>query len=338
MSAATDNYKHCLLLTEQEKKNNKEFAIRGFQEVLFSVRDLEKSKELYATLGGWELLAESELPRETLDIWKLPNTCTANEAILHNSGDDTGFLRLVQFEGMEQKHIRSSGQSWDTGGIYDVDVRVVDIKKSFEEFQAAGWTGYADITEYEFGKFHIAEVLVRGQEDIVFALIQRFKPKLEGYPNLRKMSHIFNSSQVVRDMEIAKSFYKDILGFEIYMEEMLQGSEKDSNVFGMPQNLYKSIERKICILNPQGINWGSVELLELKGAQGRDFSDLAVAPNLGILLLRFPVYNIQKFDQHLKRHSIKSEIQKSYINPYGLCHVIALQSPDGAWLEFIEAI
>ncbi len=335
-----NNYADCLVLGAEEKDTGKPYALRGFQEVIFSVRNLTKSVEMYTGLGSWKILHSGVLPRATLDLWKLPNHCVGHEVVLHNEGDRTGFLRLVQFDGVEKKHIRSSGQSWDVGGIYDVDVRVLDIESCVEEFQAAGWSGYADTIEYEFGSFQVAEILMRGHEDVVFALIQRIKPTLEGYPNLKKLSHIFNSSQIVKSMDVSKQFYQDVLGFKVYMDHNVQGSEKAYNIFGMPNNLYSGIDRKICILSPQGNNFGSVELIELVGVEGRDFSEFAVPPNLGILMLRFPVSNIEKFYAHLQEQNVTSEsnIQEMEVAPYGMCNVLALRSPDGAWLEFLEVI
>lgn len=313
------------------------FVIKGFQEVIFSVRNIEKSSSFYQKVGQWSEVYRGTVSKEQLTFWGLAKDCEAEECIIINPGDQEGFLRLVSFKNIAQEHIRSSPQSWDTGGIYDVDVRAVDLKSSFLEFQKEGWLAYNDPMEYKFTKFHISEVLVKGHEDIVFALIQRYQPKLEGYPNLKKLSHIFNSSQIVKDIEIAKDFYINKLGFNIYMEENLVGSDHEENLFGLPQNIYKQIERKLCIVNPQGNNMGSVELIQLKGISGKDFSSKARPPHLGIMALRFPIKNLINFIEHLKGVNIDIIAHnKIEVWPYGLCNSICIQSPDGAWLEFLE--
>lgn len=313
------------------------FVIKGFQEAIFSVRDLNKSSAFYQKVSSWKEVFRGRSTFDQLSCWGLSQNVDAEECILLNPGDQEGFLRLVSFKNIKQEHIRSSAQSWDTGGIYDVNVRTVDLDKSFKEFQEEGWLAFNDPVEYKFTKFHISEVLVKGHEDIVFALIQRFMPKLEGYPNLIKLSHIFNSSQIVRDIEISKDFYINKLGFQIYIDEVMIGSEHDQNLFGLPQNIYQQIERKICILSPQGNNSGSVELIQLKGISGKDYAVKAIPPNLGIMALRFPIKNLTNFKKHLKKEKIKIiSHQKLNIVPYGLCDSICIQSPDGAWLEFLE--
>jgi len=138
-------------------------------------------------------------------------------------------------------------------------------------------------------------------------------------------------------MEASKRFYMDVLGFKIYMEHNLTGSDRGENLFGVPQNIYKEIERKICILNPIGENFGSVELVELNGIDGKDFSQSAKPPNLGILMLRFPVQNIDKLKRHLESKDVPIiNFGTLDIAPYGTCKTLAIQSPDGAWLEFVE--
>ena len=64
---------------------------------------------------------------------------------------------------------------------------------------------------FKFERFHVEEVLVQGPDGIVFAMMQRYAPPLEGYPNLREMSHIFNSTQIVKDVDLAFEFTRLIV-------------------------------------------------------------------------------------------------------------------------------
>ena len=317
-----------------------QFRIKGFVECVISVRDLAASSQFYRRISGWEECCTSTSSQEQLHFWLLPGSASAEEILMCNIGESNGHTRLVAFDNVDQDVIRANSMSWDTGGIYDLDIRVADMQATYSELQAAGWSGFSSPQTYEFGHFHVTEVLMKGPDDVVLALIKRHKPKLEGWDNMRQMSHVFNSSQIVSNMDEAKEFYMNILGFKIYMEHNMRGSEHEDNLFGMPQNLYQTIERKITILNPTGTNVGSVELVELHGADGRDFSERAKPPNLGLLMLRFPVQNIDAFRSHLiqKGQAITSDIAEICIEPYGKCAVIAIQSPDGAWLEFIEKI
>lgn len=316
------------------------YKLHGFKEVVFSVRNLERDKRMYADLGGWEIIHNDSLGRAQLDFWNLPETATAESSLLKYPGRDFGMLRLISFSGVDQSHIRSNSQSWDTGGIYDVDLRVKDIEKKIEDFHSYGWTGFCDFEEYHFEHFHVSEILMKGSEDMVFALIQRHAPTLEGFPLLKEMSHIFNSSQIVKDIEVAKDFYLNKLGWQIYLESISENSKAGPNVFGIPHNIYPNTKRKIYILSPDGGNEGSVELVEIEGLTGRDFSQQCAPPNLGILMLKYPVENLKAYSVHLEANGVTINNQAKGIDfaPYGKADVISVQSPDGAWLEFYELI
>ena len=133
-------------------------------------------------------------------------------------GDNTGYLRLVCFKGVAQKVIRSSSHPWDTGGIFDINLRTVDLEASFQEMQSLGWIGFSDSIRYQFGRFDVSEVVLQGPDGIAIALMERHAPPLEGFPNLRRVSHVFNSTHICRDMAAAKHFFVDQLGFQVYME------------------------------------------------------------------------------------------------------------------------
>jgi len=320
--------------------NANKLGLSGFQEVVFSVRDLQKSMLMYKDLGGWELIDESEVSKDCLDFWNLPSTCTAQTCLLKYPEKDSGMIRLISFKQVAQVHIRDSAQSWDTGGIYDVDLRVSDIYDRKEAFQSYGWSGFSMEEEYHFENFHVSEILLRGHEDIVFALIQRHAPALEGFDQLHKMSHVFNSSQIVKDMDRSKAFYLDQLGFQIYMEVNQADGECGPNIFGVPYNIWPTLNRKITIISPDGTNKGSVELVQLEGVEGKDFSHYAIPPNLGILMLRFPVHNLDRYLDAFKTAGglIHIPAQEVTLNPYGKIRQAVIISPDGAWLEFYESL
>ncbi len=324
-------------LTTESSQGTDSWEVRGFQEVIFCIKDAEAARLQYESITGWSTISDSSIAQDQLTFWNINTADKTRQIVLHNPHCNRGYLRLCQFDNLEQEYIRSSSQSWDTGGIYDVDVRVTNLGETFDLFRSFGWTAYNDPIEYVFGDFHISEVLVHGYEDIVFALIQRHQPELQGYPHLRKVSHIFNSSQIVTDIEKSKDFYINKLGFKVYMDKVLKGTDKDENLFGVPQNIYQNIERKICILSPDGKNFGSVELIELDGIMGKDYSSRAHPPNLGIMTLRFPCRDVDNYKKRFSDEEIRGYGLVD-IPPYGLCKTLAIQSPDGAWLEFIELL
>jgi len=272
----------------------------GWGEAVVSVSDIEQHLRFFTDIAGWEVLKRGETDSALLSLWSLPPTATARFALIRNPGSTTGYIRLLQFEGVEQTLIRSNTQPWDTGGIFDVNVRVVDLEKKQAQMQALGWQAVSDPVQFSFGPYVVKEWIVRGPDGLMFALIQRVKPTLTDWPNLKEFSRAFNSTQVVRDMDRALAFYRDVLGMKPYLEHRGASKEAGPNVLGLPHNLSTNIPRNIYILHPQGTNEGSVELLSFDGATGRDLADNAAPPNLGMLMLRFPTRDVEQLATRMK--------------------------------------
>jgi len=259
---------------------------------------------------------------------------------LQNPGDHSGFLRLVKFYNCEQQQIRSSGRPWDSGGIFDINTRALNLEESFKTFQAHGWNGYCDPVRFQFGKFDVSEVVMQGHDGIAIAMAQRHAPPLEGYPNLKKLSHIFNSTHISKDVDAAYDFFVNKLGFKVYLQVEGKNRKPGKNVLGIPQNTNAEVELPVYIVHPDGVNLGSVEFLQIKGLDGEDFAHLAKPPNLGILMLRFPVSNAQQYADLLmaKGLELNTPVQEINLSPYGNVKVFSVLSPDGVWMEFLELL
>ena len=310
----------------------------GFHEVVFSVSDLEGAARFYQEVAGWEVIYLGSGDADLAKFWGLPCDQTIRQALLKNPGTERGFLRLVSFPGDEQQQMRSNAQTWDTGGIFDVNVRVLDIHAKFQQLRDRGWQFYSDPIQFHFGPFVVWEVLAKGPDGVVFAMVERVQPPLEGWPHLRELSQIFNSTQIVADFDTSLEFYRDKLDFKIYLEHEGPSKEAGPNVLGLPHNLANEIPRKVVILSPDGSNSGSVELIGFDGVIGADHSGHAVAPNLGILALRFPVENLAAYRQRLAGHGVTPVNGPStlVIEPYGQVEVMTVRAPEGAWLEFYQ--
>ena len=316
----------------------KSFTVSGWREVLVSVSNLNRHQRFLKQIAGWENRYSGSLDKRQIEAWALEDSVSATEDLWANEGDKSGFIRLVKFENVSQDRIRPNDQAWDTGGIFDFNVRVKDLDKKFQEMQSRGWWGYSNPHAFKFGKFHVTEWIAREADGMAVALIQRHLPKLEGWPNLREFSRTFNSTQIVSNMEESRRFYMDILGFKKYLYAKSKSSEDGQNVLGLPLNLAKSNEREIWILHPEGSNEGSVELLSFDGVIGRDFASKAKPPNLGIFMLRFPVKGIDSLARHLATHNIYTDIITVSMPPYGQVKRFTIQSPNGSWLEFFEEL
>jgi len=321
---------------QTEQICGKPFVSTGFREAVLSVSDLQGYIDFFSELGGWQLCAEGTTDRKLLRLWGLGDKVGAKEVLMRAPGSRTGFVRLVQFQGAQQQQIRSNDQSWDTGGIFDINARVKDLERTAAAMQAQNWQGVVAPNVFQFGPFTVKEWLARGPDGIRFALIERIDPPLEEQLPPHGFSQVFNSTQIVKDLERTRDFYAGTLGFKTYLESTQVNEKPGPSVLGLPHNLSTSIKYQAAMLSPSGKNAGSVEILRLDGATGTDFSALGIPPNLGMLMLRFPVSDAAGFAKELEGRgvAIAAGPGQAELPGYGACMLFALRAPEGAWLEF----
>ena len=113
-------------------------AITGFREVVLSVSNLREYTKFFSRVVGWQVRARGRTDRKLLRFWNLDEKVRAKEVLMQNPGSESGFLRLVQFRGARQQQIRPNDQSWDSGGIYDFNMRVKDLDSIADELQRLG--------------------------------------------------------------------------------------------------------------------------------------------------------------------------------------------------------
>lgn len=323
-------------------KNAHAFKVSGFNEGIVSVLDIDYFEDLFCTMGGWEKRHRGAVSVEQLKAWQLPDHVSAEESLIGNVNEPTGQMRLVKFSSTDDKfaqyNMRPDAQCWDTGGIHSLSIRVLDLKKTRHDLQALGWQSYSDISTYRFADLATDEWVPRGPNGMNCSFVERLTPPLTGWPHLKKFSRIFNSSQIVKDINVAKKFYEDVLCFKKYAEHVGPMAEAGPNPLGLPYNLANTVTHNMYILHPDAVCDGSVEVLSFNGIEGGDFKELTHFPNVGTGALRFPVENIDAFFSHVQQHTatIISPITTIPTAPYGDCKSFIVSSPDGAWLEFFE--
>lgn len=271
----------------------------GSREIVLSVTDLEAWTDFYTETLGWETRSTGPAPQIQLNAWNLPQTASASFALVANPGSKTGFVRLMDFDGVNQVRVRDHSQAWETGGTYNMNIRVPDISKLEPKFTQAGRQALSAPVNFTFGPFDVWEWLPRHKDGIRIALAQRVSPPLEGWPNLVTSYRAFNSTQIVKDMDRAVAFYPGILGLKTNLEHQGASDEPKDHVLGLSHQAMTTVIRDVRILSPSGENNGSIKLLEFQNYTGRDFSELTVPPNLGDLMLRYPVSNIDRLVAHL---------------------------------------
>ncbi len=313
--------------------------VAGFQEAVISVSDFEKALWFYQNSYGWEIIHQGKVPKDLQPLWQLEDSIEIQEAVLRNPNTKSGYLRVLKFHGVEQQLIRSSANTWDTGGIFDLNIRVQDMGTQYPEFERNGWNGYAKPHRYTFDIYDVSEVLMQGPDGIVFAGIQRFNPPLEGF-EFDKVSRIFNSSLISKDLEASHDFYHNKLGFSLAFETAGDSRNEGPNVLGIPPNINGNVRVPIKIYKPDPNDYGSIELLQLMDLEGEDHAQHAHPPNLGILMLRFPVRSIRDYSEFISNNGVEINTRASNIRlePYGQVNIVTVRTTEGAWFEFVELL
>jgi len=315
-----------------------QFQIGGFTEAVVIVRSETPHLACWIDVGGWELRHHGAVDRHLLCGWGLPEA-RGEEWLLGHPGLQSGFIRLVRLENAGvQSDMRPDDQCWDVGGIFDLNVRVLDMQQQSIALRAQQWSGASPPVQWDFGSVTVKEWLVRGPDNVRLALIERVAPPLTGMSHLKGLGPVFNSSLIVADLDAARRFWCETLGFKKYLSFNLDRFPPGPNVFGLPSSLSAQVGLQLHILHPEGRNEGSIEIVGVPGAQGLDWSETCCPPNFGMATLRFPVQGIDALAQRLIKHHrvpVMSTIATS-LTPHNQVRMLAVRAPGGAWLEFYE--
>ncbi len=263
----------------------------GFQEAVAIVSDAVDSAKRLQAIFGYELIHQGAPSRQVLDMLGIDPGWEAIETLVGDPAQGRGFMRLISFPGQQTGVMRDGAQSWDTGGIFDVNIRCL---RSIEEQQAAmtrnGFVGFAPVTQWIFGAFNVKEVVMRDADGLCIAMMQRLAPPLTGFEQVEgPVSFVFNSTQIVPDFDRARSLFVDTLGW-IPIQETRSSHSDGINCIGLPLDIARDRSMRIGIYQPLGRFEGSVEIIQ-HDVEGMDFSE-AKPPSRGIISLRLPVSDI----------------------------------------------
>jgi len=247
----------------------------GIQEVVVSVFDIDQFARGFVEAAEFRKVALPDAAPEQFAAWRVPAGCSRIEQahLVHpNSPELRGGMRLVRFHGVEQKVMRSSQRSWDTGGIFDVDVYSRDVSKTYRKLQSLGWTALGEPVDYRESYLHVRQVVASGPNGFMLAMIQRYSPPVTDVPPFDAMSMIFNSTQMVASLDRALEFYTRVLGWNVSNRFDITGqAEPGADVLGLPQPQADGALRRLAMLRSPWDNPAAVELIENQSMRGRDF-------------------------------------------------------------------
>lgn len=302
----------------------------GFQEVVALVKDSRDTARRLQAIFGFEILAEATVEPAALALLGLDAEWTAQEVLLGDPAQQRGYIRCICVDGQRLPVGRDGGQAWDSGGIFDFNIRAL---RSIEDVQSKmtdeGFIGHAPVTHWQFGPLDVKEVVLSDADGLCIALMQRLAPPLTGYEQVEgPVSYVFNSTQVVRDFDSARAFYVDHLGWQVVQETTMKQSQS-VNCMGLPLDVARDREMRIGIYQANGKMEGSVEIIAFD-LEGLDFSD-APAASRGIAALRFPLSDPRAMLDKAAAAGCQIEPLRSVnIAPYGQVEMGAFVTPWGA--------
>lgn len=311
-----------------------------WQEAVLSVRDLDAAAAFFVEVAGFEESAAGALPPSELDYWQLPASAGGAYRLLKAPGSDHGYLRFVRFDGVEALPVRVGARAWDTGGYFSLMMRARNLDLVYRDALALGWMAESEPVRFEFPPSVLANVVLKGPDGINIALYERLEPPLDPFWRFERVSQPFNAMQMVADIERADAFFTGVLGMQYFWAGDYLDPEPGPNNFGLPQNLTTEIPRRTRILQPRPGETGRLELMQFAGLDGRDLSERAQPPNLGILSVRYPVANVD--DALARIEAAGGEAWRGPaevdLQPYGEVRLLAVRAPDGAIVELFSRL
>lgn len=310
----------------------------GFDEAVGLVADGEAVARRLCDALCYRVVHAGFVPAGALALMGLDGARSAREVLIAHPDAQRGGIRLVSVDGPAMPLMRDGPQAWDSGGIFDINIRALqDIESLHAGMGRAGFRAHAPITDWDFGALAVREVVESDADGLCIALMERVHPPLAGYEDIGgNASWVFNSTQVVADFTTARSVFVDHLGWKPVQEtEGFAGQVSGANCMGLPPGIAPAIRMRIGIYHPQGRMEGSVEIIQF-GCGGNDFSTNR-PPMRGWAGLRFPVTDLAGFAERMRAAGCAVSAPQAFAwAPYGVVDAICATTPWGARLEALQ--
>ncbi|MEH6552310.1 MAG: VOC family protein [Pseudomonadales bacterium] len=318
----------------------KDYGVGGYREAVLHVDKFDQLENVMTNVLQYSVRYRGQSSDGQAAFWEAPEASSIDEVLVGPEDVDFGLVRIVRMNGVENQPIRPAGKPWEAGGIYDLDIRVRDVQKVYDQLEDAGWTGIHTPFQYTMGTATVKHCELFGPDRIVLALIERVDPPLGPDAGFDQISNAFNSTQLLYEDELEEHhrFYQDVLGFECLVETEIHWAAPGENVFGLPYSVAMESPAPVYIYHPTGQMAGSLETCAIRGLTGEHYGKFASPRNRGTTTLRFPVKDIEGYAAKIQQqgHSLTQPMTSLTIAPYGETRVFAVKTGAGTWLEFFE--
>jgi catechol 2,3-dioxygenase-like lactoylglutathione lyase family enzyme len=184
----------------------------------------------FAEVGRWDLPDTGPYHRR----WRLPPG-PLEIRDLHKVGATGGGLRLV---GAPSLPPPAAPRTMHRPGPFALDLYVRDLRQLHQRLSAAGYRFRSEPVRYPlFGTdFEVDEVLLEAPLGFVHALVEFLPGRHRCVLGVRpeeEVSEIVAVIHVVEDVEVALGLVRDVLGGQVYLDEVFHG-ETVERLIGLP--------------------------------------------------------------------------------------------------------
>jgi catechol 2,3-dioxygenase-like lactoylglutathione lyase family enzyme len=306
-------------------------AFPGWHEAVVIVPDPAPWIETLTIVGGRDIIHRSAPDQALNRFWSLPAGARTEQVLMRNPLARTGSIRLVRVWGAEQRIIRPDDMAWEAGGVQALDVRVVDMESTRVALHSRGWRAPSEPVRYKTYGLEVIQWAPTSPDGVRLSFIQRIAPPLVGWAELKRWGHVGNAAVTVADLAASRAFFAGRLGMTKASSTNTVGGD-GPNVMGLPWAYARRLPIEIEGYRGAGAGEGSIELISMPDAAGRDFAAAAHPPNLGIAALR-----CLTDDARTLAAMMDVPVTALDIAPYGACLGFVLTGPDGVRLEVFQA-
>ena len=313
---------------------------RPWQEAVLSVHELGRSARFFTEIGGYQIKWRGSLGDDAIAAWGLPAPARGEALLIGPPDYEAGLIRLIRFgDAGRQEPMRPGARAWDTGCYFSLMLRMKGMQSIYDDAIRMGWWTETPITYLEFGESKLNVVIFRGPDGVQVQGYERLSPPLpDAIPDFERLTGPFNMMQMVRDRDVAYTFFTDVLGFDtFYFGKPYTAATPTPMPLGIPVNLTTTVAYRAGIVFPQAGEFGRMEMIEIMGLDGNDYADRCHAPNLGILAVRFPVDDADTARSQIEsRGWTAGTVRPVIVEPYGKLRLFDVVTPDGAIIQFYE--
>ncbi len=302
-------------------------AWRGFHRVIVGVADLDVALDLWHDQFGLELLARFNDGDVGLDaLWQLDDNRVTAQALLRTPGQSGGAIHLVQFQTAPET-VRDGAEPFDSCPK-NLDVHVRRINDHAAALRRAGYEFRTDeaIRSTAPDGTVFSEIHMPTHDDINVVLMElesddiAFTP--QGYAAVSPLI------SVVEDAEKEQAFYRDVLGLTCESDNILEGAEIEKMI-GLPQGCSLDVS----IWGAPDVNFGQLEIVSYRGAEGNDLYARTAPPARGILRIALRTAKLDDWRAHFNKHGVAAQSFEDITLRVANSDVLVVSTPGGLVIE-----